>query len=99
MSEASSLLSRPDSRLADALRPTRITPGYIAMAEGSVLIEAGNTRVLCNATVEQGVPAWLRNSGRGWGTAAYGMLPPATLPPPPAGPYGATAGARTRAIK
>src|SRR6266700_6565124 len=55
MSEAASLLFRPDNRLADALRPTRITPGYIAMAEGSVLIEAGNTRVLCNATVEQGV--------------------------------------------
>lgn len=49
------------------------------MAEGSVLIEVGNTRVLCNATVEQGVPAWMRNSGRGWVTAEYGMLPRATL--------------------
>jgi ribonuclease PH len=49
------------------------------MAEGSVLIEVGNTRVVCNATVEQGVPAWMRNSGRGWVTAEYGMLPRATL--------------------
>jgi ribonuclease PH len=49
------------------------------MAEGSVLMESGNTRVLCNATIEQGVPGWLRNSGRGWVTAEYGMLPRATL--------------------
>ena len=72
-------LFRPDSRAADQLRPTRFTPGFVATAEGSVLIETGNTRVLCNATVEQGVPAWLRNSGRGWVTAEYGMLPRATL--------------------
>ena len=49
------------------------------MPEGSVLIEVGHTRVLCNATIEQGVPVWLRNSGRGWVTAEYGMLPRATL--------------------
>jgi ribonuclease PH len=61
------------------LRPVRLTPNYVAMAEGSVLIEVGNTRVLCNATVEQGVPAWMRNSGKGWVTAEYGMLPRATL--------------------
>jgi ribonuclease PH len=72
-------LFRPDHRPADALRAIRITPHYIAMAEGSVLIESGNTRVLCNATIEQGVPGWLRNSGRGWVTAEYGMLPRATL--------------------
>ncbi len=72
-------LFRPDSRLADQLRPTRITPGYVSTPEGSVLIEAGNTRVLCNATVETGVPGWMRNSGRGWVTAEYGMLPRATL--------------------
>jgi ribonuclease PH len=69
-------LFRPDQRAADALRPIRLTPHYVAMAEGSVLIESGNTRVLCNATIEQGVPGWLRNSGRGWVTAEYGMLPP-----------------------
>jgi ribonuclease PH len=72
-------LFRPDHRAADALRPIRMTPHYVAMAEGSVLIESGNTRVLCNATIEQGVPGWLRNSGRGWVTAEYGMLPRATL--------------------
>jgi ribonuclease PH len=72
-------LFRPDHRPADALRQIRITPHYVAMAEGSVLMESGNTRVLCNATIEQGVPGWLRNSGRGWVTAEYGMLPRATL--------------------
>jgi ribonuclease PH len=76
---ASPQLFRPDHRVADALRPVRITPHYVAMAEGSVLMESGNTRVLCNATIEQGVPGWLRNSGRGWVTAEYGMLPRATL--------------------
>jgi ribonuclease PH len=72
-------LFRPGNRTADALRPVRITPHFIAMPEGSVLMESGNTRVLCNATIEQGVPGWLRNSGRGWVTAEYGMLPRATL--------------------
>jgi ribonuclease PH len=66
-------------RAAHQLRPVSLTPDYVATAEGSVLIAVGHTRVLCNATVEQGVPAWLRNSGRGWVTAEYGMLPRATL--------------------
>ncbi len=80
LSDASApALFRPDNRAADALRAIRITPNYVRTAEGSALIEAGNTRVLCNATVEQGVPGWLRNSGRGWVTAEYGMLPRATL--------------------
>jgi ribonuclease PH len=70
---------RAGDRTPSALRPVRLTPNFVAMAEGSVLIEVGNTRVLCNATVEQGVPAWMRNSGRGWVTAEYGMLPRATL--------------------
>ena len=70
---------RPDNRDADVLRITKISPNYVRTAEGSALIEVGNTRVLCNATVEQGVPGWLRNSGRGWVTAEYGMLPRATL--------------------
>jgi ribonuclease PH len=70
---------RAGDRAPSALRSIRLTPNYVAMAEGSVLIEVGNTRVLCNATVEQGVPAWMRNSGRGWVTAEYGMLPRATL--------------------
>src|SRR5580693_1784167 len=70
---------RSHDRSPSDLRPVRLTPGFVATAEGSILIEVGNTRVLCNATVEQGVPAWLRNSGRGWVTAEYGMLPRATL--------------------
>src|ERR1700757_2308083 len=72
-------LFRPDHRAAEALRPIRLTPGFSVMPEGSVLISLGHTRVLCNATIEQGVPTWLRNSGRGWVTAEYGMLPRATL--------------------
>ena len=77
-------MTKPDffrggGRAANALREVRMTPNYVAVAEGSVLIECGQTRVLCNATIEQGVPAWLRNSGRGWVTAEYGMLPRATL--------------------
>jgi ribonuclease PH len=70
---------RPGGRLPGQMRPVKLTPGYISMPEGSVLIEVGHTRVLCNATVEPGVPSWLRNSGRGWVTAEYGMLPRATL--------------------
>src|SRR5277367_6769094 len=79
MPQLPSQLFRPDSRSADSLRTLRITPGYVSTPEGSVLIETGNTRVLCNATIEQGVPGWLRNSGRGWVTSEYGMLPRATL--------------------
>jgi len=79
MPDKSKTFFRSADRAADALRPTRLTPHYVAVAEGSVLIEIGNTRVLCNATIEQGVPSWLRNSGRGWVTAEYGMLPRATL--------------------
>ena len=90
---------RPDSRLASDLRPTRITPGYVSTPEGSVLIEAGNTRVLCNATVETGVPGWLRNSGRGWVTAEYGMLPRATLTRSPREAEKGKIGGRTHEIQ
>lgn len=70
--------SRPSGRRADELRPVRITRGYTRHAEGSVLIEVGDTRVLCTATVEDGVPAFLKGSGEGWLTAEYGMLPRST---------------------
>jgi ribonuclease PH len=70
---------RAGDRTPAQLRPLRLTPGFIPTAEGSVLIELGHTRVLCNATVETGVPGWLRNRGQGWVTAEYGMLPRATL--------------------
>lgn len=70
---------RPDQRAVDAMRPVRLTCGFVSTAEGSVLVELGRTRVLCNATIEPGVPGWMRNSGRGWVTAEYGMLPRSTL--------------------
>jgi ribonuclease PH len=69
---------RSDQRPADRLRDTTITPDYLIHAEGSVLISAGNTRVICTASVEDRVPPFLRNSGKGWVTAEYGMLPRAT---------------------
>jgi ribonuclease PH len=69
---------RSQSRGVDALRPVRITRGYTRHAEGSVLVEFGDTRVLCTASVEEKVPPHQRGSGRGWVTAEYGMLPRAT---------------------
>ncbi len=92
-------LFRPDSRAANTLRPVTITPGYVSTAEGSVLIEAGNTRVLCNATIESGVPGWMRNSGRGWVTAEYGMLPRATLTRSPREAEKGKIGGRTHEIQ
>ncbi|MFA7558018.1 MAG: ribonuclease PH [Hydrogenophaga sp.] len=73
-----SQLQRPDQRAHDALRPVRITRGYTMHAEGSVLIEFGNTKVLCTASVEEKVPPHKKGSGEGWVTAEYGMLPRAT---------------------
>jgi ribonuclease PH len=69
---------RPSGRSADQLRPVRFTRRYTRHAEGSVLVEFGDTRVLCTATIENGVPGFLRNSGQGWITAEYGMLPRST---------------------
>ena len=70
---------RSDNRAPDQLRPVNIVPDYIPTAEGSVLIEVGNTRVICTASVEESVPVFLRNTGKGWVTAEYGMLPRSTL--------------------
>ncbi len=69
---------RPSGRAPDELRPVRFTRRYTRHAEGSVLVEFGDTKVLCTATIESGVPSFLRNSGQGWITAEYGMLPRAT---------------------
>jgi ribonuclease PH len=69
---------RTDNRTADELRPTHLHPQYLLHPEGSVLIEAGRTKVICTASVEDRVPTFLRNSGKGWVTAEYGMLPRAT---------------------
>ena len=70
--------ARPFGRRCDELRPLRVTRNYTKHAEGSVLIEAGDTKVLCTASVEEGVPGFLKGKGRGWLTAEYGMLPRAT---------------------
>ena len=69
---------RADNRLPEQLRPSRITPNFLVHAEGSVLVEAGRTKVICTASVEDRVPPFRRNSGKGWVTAEYGMLPRAT---------------------
>ncbi|MDR7437407.1 MAG: ribonuclease PH, partial [Armatimonadota bacterium] len=71
-------MPRPDGRGPEELRPVRITRRYLKYAEGSVLIEVGDTRVVCSASVEERVPQWLRGSGQGWITAEYGMLPRST---------------------
>lgn len=69
---------RIDQRLPDQMRPARITTNYLLTAEGSALIEVGNTRVLCAASIEETVPPFLRGGGKGWVTAEYSMLPRAT---------------------
>src|SRR6187200_908618 len=71
-------MTRIDGRSPSQLRPTTITPGFLAHAEGSVLIEVGRTKVICTASVEDRVPPFLRGQGKGWVTAEYGMLPRAT---------------------
>jgi len=73
-----SSFARPSGRLPDQLRPVSITRGYTRHAEGSVLVAFGDTRVLCTASVDNKVPAFLRGKGEGWVTAEYGMLPRAT---------------------
>jgi len=72
-------MNRSDNRAPDQMRPVKITPNYIAMAEGSVLIEVGHTKVICTASIEETVPPFLRNSGKGWITSEYAMIPRATL--------------------
>jgi len=69
---------RPSGRANDEIRPIKITRNYTKHAEGSVLIECGDTRIICNATVENSVPGFLRGKGVGWVTAEYGMLPRST---------------------
>jgi ribonuclease PH len=73
------MIFRSDNRAPDQLRPVKIVPDYITTAEGSVLIEVGNTRVICTASVEETVPSFMRNSGKGWISAEYSMLPRSTL--------------------
>ena len=76
--ESPQTLPRADGRAVDQLRPISITRGWSRNAEGSALIECGDTRVLCTASLTEGVPRWLKGEGRGWVTAEYAMLPRAT---------------------
>jgi ribonuclease PH len=90
---------RPGGRAAGQLRPLSLVPNFVQTAEGSVLVSLGNTRVLTNATIEQGVPGWLRNSGRGWVTAEYSMLPRATVTRTPRESEKGKIGGRTHEIQ
>jgi ribonuclease PH len=73
------MIFRSDNRTPEQIRPVNIIPDFISTAEGSALIEMGNTRVICTASVEESVPSFLRNSGKGWISGEYGMLPRSTL--------------------
>jgi ribonuclease PH len=73
------MIFRSDNRTPDQIRPVNIIPDFISTAEGSALIEMGNTRVICTASIEETVPLFLRNSGKGWISGEYGMLPRSTL--------------------
>jgi len=90
---------RSDNRAPDQMRPFNIVPDYIKTAEGSVLIEVGATRVICTASVDDAVPLFLRNSGRGWITAEYGMLPRSTLTRSPREAARGRVGGRTHEIQ
>jgi len=90
---------RPGGRTPVQLRPLSFVPGFVQTAEGSVLISLGNTRVLTNATIEPGVPGWLRNSGRGWVTAEYAMLPRSTVTRTPRESERGKIGGRTHEIQ
>src|SRR5271154_215860 len=73
------MIFRSDNRTPDQVRPVNIIPDFISTAEGSALIEMGNTRVICTASVDEKVPSFMRNSGKGWISGEYGMLPRSTL--------------------
>ena len=90
---------RPDGRRNDELRTIEIAPNYLTTAEGSALITVGNTQVLCAASVEQTVPPFLRNSGKGWVTAEYAMLPRATATRSPREVTKGRPGGRTHEIQ
>jgi ribonuclease PH len=95
----SEVFFRSGGRSADQLRTLSLVPGFVQTAEGSVLVSFGNTRVLTNATIEQGVPGWLRNSGRGWVTAEYAMLPRSTVTRTPRESERGKIGGRTHEIQ
>jgi ribonuclease PH len=90
---------RQDMRAPDQLRPVRIEPNYLPTAEGSALIAAGHTRVLCAVSIEPGVPGFLKGRGQGWLTAEYAMLPRATLTRTPRESSKGRIGGRTHEIQ
>jgi ribonuclease PH len=90
---------RSDDRRPDEMRPVRITPNYLAMPEGSALIEVGHTRVICTASIEETVPLFLRNQGKGWITSEYSMLPRSTLTRTPRESTRGRIGGRTHEIQ
>lgn len=90
---------RSDNRTPEQMRPVRITPDFIAMAEGSALIEVGHTRVICTASIEESVPGFMRNSGKGWITSEYAMLPRSTLTRTPRESSKGRIGGRTHEIQ
>ncbi len=93
------MVYRSDNRAPDQIRPVKITPDYLSTAEGSALIELGNTRVICTASVEEGVPNFLRGRGKGWITCEYGMLPRSTLTRTPRESSRGRVGGRTHEIQ
>ncbi len=99
MSSTTPLYFRQNGRKPNELRSFSLISDYVRTAEGSVLIAMGETRVLCNATVEQGVPGWMRGQGRGWVTAEYSMLPRATLTRSPRESERGKIGGRTHEIQ
>jgi ribonuclease PH len=93
------MIYRSDNRAPDQMRPVNIVPEFLSTAEGSCLIEIGNTRVICTASVEESVPGWMRNSGKGWVTSEYGMLPRSTLTRTPRESARGRVGGRTHEIQ
>jgi len=90
---------RSDKRAPDQMRPVSIVPDFISTAEGSALIEIGNTRVICTASIEESVPVFMRNRGKGWITAEYAMIPRATLTRTPREVVKGRASGRTHEIQ
>jgi len=93
------MIYRSDNRAPEQMRPVKLVPDFISMAEGSALIEIGNTRVICTASVEEAVPVWMRNSGKGWVTGEYGMIPRSTLTRTPREAARGRIGGRTHEIQ
>jgi ribonuclease PH len=90
---------RSDKRAPDQMRPVHVVPDFISTAEGSALIEIGNTRVICTASIEESVPVFMRNRGKGWITAEYAMIPRATLTRTPREVVKGRASGRTHEIQ